>query len=216
MNLLRGENLNRSMQIRKKWARHLLYAIGVRMEVRGEPPKSPCLIMGNHRSYLDPVVLIHDVVACPVSKAEVSKWPIIGYGAKVTGILFLKRESVNSRKKTLEGIGDQVKNGTSVILFPEGTTHADPQCRSLKPGGFKLAAAENFPVVPVAIEYGNEADYWIGNDTFLPHFLRRFSEKTMKVYVRYGTPMQHDDAEFLRTQTQNWIDKELKEIRNHF
>lgn len=216
LNLIKGTDMDRSMRIRKSWARHLLPAIGVRMDVQGDIPEYPCILMGNHRSYLDPAVLIHDVIACPVSKAEVANWPIVGYGAKVTGILFLQRESTTSRKKTLNGIAQKVREGNIVMLFPEGTTHADPLCREFKTGGFKLAAQENIPIVPVAIDYRSAKDYWIGDDTFLPHFLSRFSEKEMRVAVRYGQPLQSADAEYLRQQTKAWIDAELPAIRKSF
>jgi lyso-ornithine lipid O-acyltransferase len=216
LNLIKGEDKVRSMRLRRAWARHLLPAIGVNMHVQGTAPDFPCILMGNHRSYLDPIVLIHDVIACPVSKAEVAHWPIVGYGAKVTGILFLQRESTTSRKKTLQGIAQEVKNGSAVMLFPEGTTHADPQCHSFKPGGFKLAAQEQIPIVPVAIEYSAKADYWIGNDTFLPHFLRRFALPSMQVFVRYGTAVHSNDPDYLIETTQKWINAELLDIQRGF
>jgi len=216
LNLLKGNNMQRSMRIRKSWARHLLPAIGVQLDIQGVVPDFPCILMGNHRSYLDPAVLVHDVIAFPVSKAEVAKWPIVGYGAKVTGILFLQRESTTSRKKTLEGIATKVRAGFAVMLFPEGTTHADPFCRDFKPGGFKLAAQEGIPIVPVAIEYRSPKDYWIGDDTFLPHFLKRFAEKEMHVFVRYGTPIQSDDPEYLKNTAKTWINAELQAIQKSF
>lgn len=215
-NWIWGENFDRSMRIRKSWARFLLPRIGISLHVRGEAPSFPCLLMGNHRSYLDPVLLIHDAIACPVSKAEVANWPVIGYGARVSGVIFLKRESNASRKRTLQGIADQLAEGHSVILFPEGTTHAEPQCRAFKPGGFKLAAQNNIPIAPVAIEFGSVADYWIGNDTFLPHFFRRFSEKQIQAWVHYGPPLSSEDPEHLMRETQNWINRELAEIQKSF
>ncbi len=216
LSLMKGESLHRSMRIRKSWARHLLPAIGVRLDVQGKVPDFPCILMGNHRSYLDPIVLIHDVIAYPVSKAEVARWPIVGYGAKVTGILFLQRESNSSRKKTLNGIATKVREGFAVMLFPEGTTHADPLCHDFKPGGFKLAAQEGIPIVPVAIEYRTPEDYWTGNDTFLPHFLRRFAEKEMRVSVHYGSPLQGNDPEYLKTSAKSWINAQLQAIQKSF
>jgi 1-acyl-sn-glycerol-3-phosphate acyltransferase len=47
----------------------------------------------------------------PGIKAEVANWPIVGYGAKVTGVLFLKRESAESRKRTLNGIAEKLQEG---------------------------------------------------------------------------------------------------------
>jgi 1-acyl-sn-glycerol-3-phosphate acyltransferase len=212
MSLLAGQNIRRSMRIRKQWARHLLPAIGVRIKSRGIPPDYPCILMGNHRSYLDPSIILHDAFAYPVSKAEVSNWPLIGYGAKVSGVLFLKRESKASRKFTLDAIASKLQEGFPVILFPEGTTHSNMQTIDFKIGGFKLAAENNFPIVPVAIDYSDPADHWIGDDTFLPHFLRRFGEPVMRVQVRYGDAIWSDDPQILLAEAKAWIDAQLLEI----
>ena len=212
VSLLPGDSIWKALHIRRAWARWLLPRIGVAARVEGVPPDFPCIIMSNHRSYLDPIVLIMDVLGYPVSKAEVAHWPIIGYGARVSGVLFLKRENMSSRKKTLNGIGEKVREGFPVILFPEGTTHDKPACIDLKRGGFQLAADQGFPIVPAMIEYGETADYWIGNDTFLPHFFRRFGEKRVRVFVRYGPPLLGTDAKELMTQTRAWIDAQLREV----
>lgn len=211
--LLFGTEIRRSMRIRQSWARHLLPAIGVRLQTSGTPPDFPCILMSNHRSYLDPALLVHDVFAYPVSKAEVASWPIIGYGAKVTGVLFLQRESSESRKRTLSGIAEKLREGYPVILFPEGTTHSEPTTSPFKLGGFKLAATEGVPIVPVTIEYKSTADHWIGDDTFLPHFLRRFGEPEMQVQVRYGEAIWGDDPQTLLEEAKSWIDAELLDIR---
>lgn len=214
--LIMGKNIRRSMRIRQRWSRHLLSAIGVRVQMSGTPPDFPCILMSNHRSYLDPAVIVHDSLVYGVSKAEVSKWPIIGFGAKVSGVLFLKRESVESRKKTLQGIAEKLQEGFPVLLFPEGTTHSEPTTSSFKPGGFKLAASEGFPIVPVAIDYASTADHWIGKDTFLPHFIRRFGERELLVKVSYGEAIWSDDPLVLLNDAKIWIDAELLEFQNSF
>lgn len=214
--LIFGEDIRRSMRIRQSWARWLLPRIGIQVHMEGSPPDFSCIVMANHRSYLDPAVLVRDVLGYPVSKAEVAGWPVIGYGAKVTGVFFVQRESIASRKTTLSGIGLKVKEGFPVILFPEGTTHAQPHTSAFREGGFKLAASEGIPVVPAAIEYGSKADYWIGDDTFLPHFFRRFGEKRIEVFVRYGPAIRDNDPQQLLKKTKTWIDAELADIQNSF
>lgn len=211
--LIWGKDIRRSMRIRRSWARHLLPAIGIRLSTSGTPPDFPCILMCNHRSYLDPALLVQDVLAYPVSKAEVAHWPIIGYGASVSGVLFLKRESTTSRKITLDGIAERLHAGFAVILFPEGTTHSEPKTTTFRLGGFKLCATEGFPIVPVAIDYANPADHWIGNDTFLPHFMRRFAEREMRVQVCYGEAIWGDDAQAMLEDAQTWIDSEIADIR---
>jgi lyso-ornithine lipid O-acyltransferase len=209
VSFFRGYSPAYSLTERRKWARHLLKAIGVRIKQDGPIPDQPCILMCNHRSYLDPVIMLHDVLAYPVSKAEVANWPVLGYGAKVTGILYLKRESVASRKKTLAAIADIVRAGWAVILFPEGTTHGTPTTGPLKRGGFQLAANEQLPIVPVALEFGTPDDYWIGDATFVPHFLKRFADRRVFVRIRYGNPVAGDDSAALLTQTRIWMDEQL-------
>lgn len=210
--LLLGKNMRRSMRIRRSWAKHLLPVIGVRVSVSGRPPDFPCLLVGNHRSYLDPALILLHTDAYPVSKAEVANWPLIGYGAKVSGVLFLKRESPSSRKFTLQAIADKIKEGYPVILFPEGTTHSELQTIDFRLGGFKLAAENNIPVMPLAIHYASPLDHWTGNDSFLPHFIRRFGEKHMLVKLCYGDPITDSDPERLMTEAKNWIDEKLLEL----
>jgi lyso-ornithine lipid O-acyltransferase len=213
LSLLKGVDERRNLRIRHRWANKLFPRLGMKVHREGMPPDFPCIAMGNHRSYLDPAVVVMDVLGFPVSKAEVERWPIIGYGAKVSGVLFLKRESRESRRDTVWGIADKVKEGYPVILFPEGTTHNKPACIAFKPGAFKLAAQNDFPIVPFAIEYAEEADYWFGKDTFLPHFFRCFSKKEVHIYIRYGPVFQNKDAKVLQEEVKNWIDRELLAIR---
>ncbi|MCB0525514.1 MAG: 1-acyl-sn-glycerol-3-phosphate acyltransferase [Lewinellaceae bacterium] len=212
-NWIKGSNPEHGMRIRRKWARNLLPNLGVKVMVEGNPPDYPCILMANHRSYLDPAVVVHDAIACPVSKAEVAKWPLIGYGAKVSGVIFLKRESRHSRKRTLQGIADKVAEGYPVLLFPEGTTHAELLCRTFKPGGFRLAAQHKIAIVPVAIEYQSAEDCWIGNDTFLPHFMRRFALPEMPVMVRYGKRIDSEDPDYLIKTSTDWINEQLKTMQ---
>ena len=197
-----GFDTNWALRVRQQWARHLLWAIGVKIVQEGTLPEAPCLMMCNHRAYLDPIIILHDVLAWPVSKAEVAKWPVLGYGAKMSGILYLKRESMTSRKQTLAGIAEIIQKGWPVILFPEGTTNAGRLTGAFKRGGFQLAASEQIPVLPIALHFGSEKDYWVGKDLFIPHFFRRFSQKNVFVRIRYGFPILSGDAgELLQKNT---------------
>lgn len=215
-NLFFGTDTQRTMRIRRSWVRGLLPPLGVRMHVEGAPPDFPCILAANHRSYLDPILLMHDVLGYGVSKAEVAKWPIIGWGAQVAGVLFLKRESHESRRTTLSSIGEKIREGFPVILFVEGTTHTHPTTIDFKPGAFKLAANEGFTIVPAAIEFRSPEDYWVGNDTFLPHLWKRLAVKKKDAHVRYGPAIRGDDWQDLLTKTKSWIDAELLDIRKGF
>jgi len=215
-NLALGTDVRRSIRIRQRWARTLLPNLGIKVRMTGAPPDFPCLLMANHRSYIDPALLARDVNGYGVAKAEVANWPVIGWGARVAGVLFLKRENLASRKVTLSGIAGKVKEGFPVIIFVEGTTHANPVTIDFKPGGFKLAAQNGIPIVPAAIEFRSPGDYWIGDDTFLPHLWRRLGEKEKITFVHYGPVIAGDDPQELMRQTKTWIDAELSRIRKGF
>ncbi len=215
-NLILGTDVRRSIRIRQSWAQNLLPHMGIQVHLSGTPPDFPCLLMANHRSYFDPALLARNVNGYGVAKAEVAKWPVIGWGARVAGVLFLKRESRNSRKVTLAGIAEKIKEGFPVILFVEGTTHAEPSTIEFKPGGFILAAQNNIPIVPAAIEFQSPEDYWFGDDTFLPHLWKRARVKTKIACVHYGPTISGDDPGKLLQETKRWIDAELLRIREGF
>lgn len=208
-NLVSGRDIRRSMRIRRVWARTLLETVGVDVIVTGTPPSFPCIITANHRSYIDPILMLRDVDAFPVAKAEIANWPVIGKGAAMAGILYLRREDARSRAGTLVQIQDVIEQGNQVIIFPEGTTSALPGTLPFKPGVFRLAAKTGIPVVPVAICFHDPLDYWVGEEGFLSHAGRRFREKKIHITLHYGDKLTGSDAEELSYQARKWINSQL-------
>ena len=197
------------MRIRRRWARRLLPAVGTQIETEGNVPDFPCLLVGNHRSYLDPIILLRDVDAYPVAKAEVASWPVLGKGARMAGILYVQRENSASRSDILRLIGRRIEAGFQVMIFPEGTTSGLPGTLPFRKGAFQLAARSGFPVVPVALFFADEKDFWIENESFLTHAKRRFLEKTIRVKVIYGPTLQNTDADTLMEEARGWIEGKL-------
>lgn len=209
-NLLFGADIRRSMRIRRRWARTLLPRVGIQLQTEGSIPDFPCLIVGNHRSYLDPILMLCEVDGFPVAKAELAKWPLIGKGAKMAGILYLQRENAGSRSGTLRQMLEKISAGHPIIIFPEGTTSGLAGTLPFKKGGFKLAAQADIPVVPVAVVFADKRDFWIGKDTFLAHAKRRFGEKQIKVKLCYGPVLQSQDPEMLLAESRQWIEHTLQ------
>lgn len=209
--ILRSDML-RVMSVRRRWARRVLSGVGVRVETAGTPPDEPCLILANHRSYLDPILLLRDVFAFPVAKAELAGWPLIGKGAKWAGILYVQRERGGSRVSTLKALADVIQQqGFSVILFPEGTTSDLPGMLPFKKGSLRTATKWQLPVAPVAICFDDPRDYWVGEVSFLEHAWQRFQDREIRVRVCYGPLMRHDDPEILEANVRQWIETQLTE-----
>lgn len=206
-NTIQGVDLHRSMRVRRYWARRVLQGVGVRITTKGDPPAYPCLMVANHRSYLDPIIMLCDVDAWPVAKAELAGWPVIGKGAQMAGILYLRREDVKHRASILDKIAGTIHKGFPVILFPEGTTSDLTGTLPFKKGGFVVAAKHGFKVVPAALVFADKRDFWVGKDTFLQHATRRFKEKYINIQVVYGPAIQHEDAAILNEMAHEWINQ---------
>lgn len=211
-----GHDYTWTLLTRRKFSKLLLWYLNVDYQQIGKAPEGTFIYIGNHRSYLDPVLAHTDMLALPVAKAEVGHWPIIGYGVKVSGVLLVQRENKNSRHQTRKNIVTTIQDGHSVLVYPEGTTHTKPTTIDFKPGTFKIAASNKIPIVPVAVEFEDLNDAFVNDDTFVPHFYQSFKKRTMKAQVRFGEPILLEDDEALLEQTKAWIDAQMIEMRQAF
>jgi 1-acyl-sn-glycerol-3-phosphate acyltransferase len=207
------KKLERGILLRRFVIRILHPILGSKITVYGKEPVNSGLIVSNHRSYFDPMVILKNMLASPVGKKEVASWPLIGNVCKTTGVIFVKRENKASRDQTLNEVSSVLKNGFSIYNTPEGTTHIKPTTIDFKPGAFNIAAALGVPVLPVAIDYKDLDDAWVGDATFIPHFLKCFSKWRTEIKVSYLNPIFSDNVEELISLSKNQIDKELIRFR---
>lgn len=212
--LILGENIHFGLKSRRVLMRFVSWFLGLKINKSGKIPIGTYIYISNHRSWIDGLVLLSDLLVLPVGKMEVSRWPLIGYAAKISGVLFVKRESKDSRAATLDAVKKYIEKGFSILIFPEGTTHTDLKTMPFKKGGFGLAAEENFSIAPIALDYENKNDAWINDDTFIPHFLRTFKKWKTQTYINYGEPIHSNDTEILVQKTKEWIDQKLLIINN--
>lgn len=205
--------ITRGIIYRRTIIRMLHYILGSKITTYGKEPTISGLIISNHRSYFDPLVILRNILAYPIAKKEVSSWPLIGTACKTTGVIFVNRENKDQRKKTRNKVNLVLENGFSILNTPEGTTHIEPKTIDFKPGTFVLAAQLNVPVIPIAIDYKNLDDAWIGNDTFIPHFLRCFGKLRTEIKVSYLPPIYSNNVDELIASSKKQIDKELFRFR---
>ncbi len=211
-----GNDLHRSLRLLSQWTRLLTKGLGLHITVAGNIPKQAGLLVCNHRSYIDPFLLFGSISAVPVGKAAVAKWPIIGIAGKLAGAVFIDRTSTESRKASREAIANRLENGFFVINYAEGTTHTNDQTIDFKPGLFKEAAIAQFPIYPVALDYQLEGDAWVGDDVFIRHFLQCFGKKNTYAKVRIGPAFNDTSADILLSNTKNWIDQALLDIKEEW
>lgn len=206
-------NSNKALVLRDFLIRVSNVILGIRTIVYGEKPTIQGLIVANHRSYFDPIVIVNLIHAFPVGKKEVASWPLIGYICKISGVLFVDRKCSKSRQETAENIREVLSKGYSIINFPEGTTHDLPTTVDFNYGSFVMATKIKSAVIPIAIDYKEKTDAFIGNDTFIPHFLKCFGKLTTEIKITFFSPIYSEDATYLLNTSKNMIDKELIRYR---
>ncbi|MFH1102617.1 MAG: lysophospholipid acyltransferase family protein [Pseudomonadota bacterium] len=138
------------------WGRAILMISRIRVIVKGmsniDPEKS-YIFMSNHQSNFDiPVLLAYlDVQFRWLAKAELFKIPIFGPAMRKAGYISIDRSNRRSAFLSLERAAESIRNGVSVLIFPEGTRSLDGNIRSFKKGGFILAVDSGVPIVPVIL-----------------------------------------------------------------
>ncbi len=203
VDLLLGKSRTQAgIRQRRRWLNHIPKRMGIRLRLEGTPHTGPCLYVGNHISYIDPVIVLMHTDANVVAKAEVARWPLIGYGAYIVGTIFVKRDEKDSRLATAQTIRDALMRGISILVFPEGTTTAGPEPMPFRPRSFDAALEAGVPVQPIAIIYDCPEAAFIGEDTFLPHFFKLFRLKYIRGRVAFGPLLYAGDT---MTQAHGWI-----------
>lgn len=142
------------------WARIGLCLAGVRLTVTGQKnlPAGAAVFMPNHQSNFDILALY---AGLPVqfrwlAKEELFRIPLFGFAMRRTGYIAIDR---SDRKKAIQSMTEaarRVREGTSIIVFPEGTRSPDGALLPFKKGGFILAIDAETPIVPVAIVGSHE------------------------------------------------------------
>lgn len=138
------------------WAARTVGLAGVRVVVQGRPPAvrgKGALIVANHVSWLDIYVLHSLVFTRFISKAEIRRWPLIGWLAEMTGTLFLERTKKSDAARINREMAGHLRAGECLALFPEGTTTDGTEVKPFYASLFNPALEAEAQVWPVLIRY---------------------------------------------------------------
>lgn len=139
-----------------RWfARAFFLSIGSAIRVEGARtlPECPCVVVANHSSYLDGMIL---TAALParftfVIKHEMAGFPFAGFLLRRIGSEFVHRENEPQKNRVTRRLFKAAKLGDALAFFPEGTFTPMPGLRRFQPGAFRTAWRADLPVVPVVI-----------------------------------------------------------------
>lgn len=173
------------------WCSALLGLFGLRVLVRGaKPPRGRGhLVVANHRSTADILLLLRAFGGCMVSRSDLANWPVVGIAARSVGTVFVDRSDVVSGANTVRAIRNRLRTGDAVIVFPEGTTYPGDQVRPFKAGAFVAALHSGADVVPVGIAYARDSGAAFVNESFPAHLKRMAAAAPSQVAMCVGEPI---------------------------
>lgn len=142
--------------VARAWARSILFVSGIQVQVNGLENLNlggSCILMPNHQSNYDIPVLLG---CLPIqfrwlAKAELFKIPIFGRGMRGCGYISIDRSNRKSAFQSLGEAASRIRDGVSVLIFPEGTRSRDGKILPFKKGGFVLSVDAGVPIVPIVI-----------------------------------------------------------------
>jgi 1-acyl-sn-glycerol-3-phosphate acyltransferase len=206
--LIRATRLPIRGVLPKVYHRGCLRIIGIDVEVRGQPATpGPVLFISNHSSYLDISVLGSLLDASFVAKSEVAGWPFFGYLSKLQDTVFIERRVRSEAGQQRDDLQARLAAGSSLILFPEGTSSDGNRTLPFKTALFSVAALDTggrpLVVQPVSVtatrlsglpmgRLGRPCYAWYGDMDLVPHLWHAFTAGQMTVEVEFHPPLTPD------------------------
>lgn len=184
----------------QKWSADTLKLLGISVEVIGDvgtsAPKPSRLLVANHISWLDPLVIQTLQHSIFVAKQEVSRWPVVGQIAKGCDVVFVNRGSPSSALKMVQGLTEALQNNMCIAGFPEGTSTEGHQVGLFHSNLFEVAVANSCEVIALSLRYKDPASKamrlepaFVGDIGFLQSLHRVICAPPMVVQVVVSEPI---------------------------
>ena len=182
----------------QRWAKNVLHILQIDVRVEGVRPASGVsLVVSNHVSWLDILVLQSMLPGVFVAKAEVRRWPLIGTMAQICSTIFVERSSRKSARSMVHGTLTAFDQGYSVIAFPEGTSSNGSDLGVFHANIFEGAIQARTQVQPVSLRYVNahsglpdDSAIFIGDTTLAASLRKVMSSASIQCHVHLGEPIE--------------------------
>jgi 1-acyl-sn-glycerol-3-phosphate acyltransferase len=202
------------------WSQRMLRILGVPLHVTGHPPaQGPMLLVCNHLSWLD-ILVLHAARHCRfVSKSDVKHWPLIGTLATGAGTLYIEREKRRDAMRVVHHMAESLKAGDIVAVFPEGTTGDGRALLPFHANLIQAAISAHAPVQPIGLRFvdrasgrDSEGPLYLGDDTLVGSLWRTLAGRPFVAQVRFGEPQAADGRD--RREWSQALREAIEALRN--
>lgn len=192
----RFPRLERDEQLREiqQWSRTLLRIFEIQVDCgRAERELRPSLLVANHLSWLDILVIQSLTPAVFVAKAQVRRWPLIGFMAKACATIFVDRASARSAHAMVDSAASALTRGDTVAVFPEGSSSNGADLAPFHANVFESAIRAKARVQPLTLRYfdsetgaPSEAALFTGDMSLLTSLRKVMQTSSIRVQVHLG------------------------------
>jgi 1-acyl-sn-glycerol-3-phosphate acyltransferase len=206
----------RTLERRAYWiqlcARRILKSLGIAYTVEGNPAVRG-LVVANHLSYLDIVVISAAKPCFFVAKVEIGGWPFFGRAARSGGTIFVDRGSLESAQSVARQMAERLMytNSVPVLLFPEGTSTDGSEVLRFHSRLIDPATSLGVPITPAAIRYAihdgtpERELCWYGDETFVNHIWKVLGVSGFEAELQFGEPRVYTDRRVAADTTHDQI-----------
>ncbi len=182
--------------------------MGLRVEVEGEAPQGRFYLVANHVSYVDIVLLASLIPAAFVAKADLARWPILGWMFLSADTIFIDRGRKRDLLRVMKRVQKCLDRELGVLVFPEGTSSKGEEVLRFKPSLLQLAAERGHAVHYATLSYrapgrrpAHQMVCWWDDTPFVRHLLRLLGLPYFEASVRFGNePIHAGDRKQLAQQ----------------
>lgn len=190
------------------WARMVVRIINAKLTIEGQPPKSPFVLVSNHLSYIDIVMLSTQVDAIFVAKHDIANWPLLGHMGAQMGAVFINRDNPREIPKAIQEIESYLGEQQGIIIFAEGTSSAGADVLPFNAPLMAPAARKALPVTYATIHYRTPPEEvpahlsvcWWGGMSFRAHLKNLFYLPYFEARVKFGSDTIQESNRKLLTQ----------------
>jgi 1-acyl-sn-glycerol-3-phosphate acyltransferase len=182
------------LHVKRTYCRMVLRSLGIRITLSGGPVRNlrGMLVVSNHVSWVDIFAVGAVLPGAFVARADLIDWPAVGLAARLANVIPIERRSLRELPGVIGAVVSRLRDGHTVVVFPEGTTYCGQDHGQFRPALFQAAIDAARPVQPLRLSYSHRdgspstVTAFLGEDSLGASLKRTASARRTIVHVELG------------------------------